>query len=59
MIELWTIQENNGLGWILLRDAFLSEQEANEEVKRLKTRVLSGATYKVRPVRIERGGESQ
>jgi len=53
MIELWTIQENNGIGWILLRDAFLSEKEANEEAKRLKSEVLPGATYKVRPVRMK------
>ena len=52
MMELWTIQEDNGMGWVLLRDAFLTEWEAKDYANYLKEKVLPNANYKIRPIRL-------
>jgi len=52
-MEIWTIQEDNGCGWVLLREAYQTEQEALDRADWLKANLLPDAVYKIRPVRIE------
>jgi len=47
--QFWTIQEDNGLGWVLLRQAYHTEDEAIRRSVEL-SKVLPNAIYKIRPV---------